>query len=147
MLEFMPCKPGHMRYLTPLPVQTEEHKAMLTQIGVDLIERSTGLTAWAGTQIVGMAGVAQIWPGRAEAWIMLDRSAGRFVRPIVRKARYVLDNYPSRRIEIVVKTSNVEGHKIAALLRFGEPEGVLRAYHPEGDDMVMYARISDKWQQ
>lgn len=143
MLEFMPCQAAHVQYIKPLSVQMEEYKALLTPLGAEAISKSMGLTAWHGTRCVGMAGVCQIWPGRADAWILLSEGVGEFIGPIVRKARYVLDTYPSRRIEIAIKASNVEGHRIAALLGFGKPEGFLRAYHPDGSDMVMYARIRE----
>jgi len=122
-------------------VQTEEHRALLMPEGADLILRSMGLSAWHRSRCLGMAGICQIWPGRAEAWALFSYDTGQFMKPVLRHVRYVLDTYQCRRIEISVKRGNVEGQRIAKLLGFGEPEGLLRAYHPDGSDMYIYARI------
>jgi hypothetical protein len=123
----------------------EEHRALLMPEGADMILRSMGLTAWHQSRCLGMAGICQIWPGRAEAWALFGADVGQFMKPLVRHVRFVLDSYQCRRIEISVKQGNAEGHRIAKLLGFGEPEGVLRAFHPDGSDMCMYARIRVLW--
>jgi hypothetical protein len=140
MIKFTPIRAGHMWCINPLPVQAEEHKALLGPIGAEILEKSMGLTAWNGVHCLGCAGVYQIWPGRAEAWILLDKNAHKFIRPIVRHARYVLDTFPSRRIEIGVKANNVEGHKLARLLGFSNP-AFLESFHPDGSNVMLYARI------
>jgi len=140
-ISYTPCRPEHVKYIQPLPIQAEEHKALLMPEGADLIVRSMGLTAWHNSRCLGMAGICQIWPGRAEAWALFSHDTGQFMRPVLRHVRFVLDSYQCRRIEISVKSDNAEGHKVARLLGFGEPEGILRAYHPDGSDMHIYARI------
>lgn len=135
-------RPEHFRYMKPVPVQTDEYNAMLDAPGLDLMERSMTLSAWDGYRCLGVAGVFQIWPGRAEAWVILGVGSDAHILQIVKHARFVLDNFKSRRVEMTVKVDNVSGVRLARLLGFGpEPEGVLEAFHPDGSNMYMFARI------
>lgn len=114
-------------------------------MGLALAARSFALSAWAGVRCIGAGGVFPAWEGRAEVWAIFGDRAGPHSLAVVRKIRDIIDTYPSRRVEMTVKESNVAGHRLAKLLGFGEPEAKLQAYHPDGSNMFMYARV--RWQQ
>lgn len=95
---------------------------------------------------MGAGGVCQIWPGRAEAWGLFGETIGPHILPVARHIKFVLDGQPHRRLELIVKAGNAQGHTFARLLGFGRHESVMRAYHPDGSDVYMYARIKP-WRQ
>lgn len=141
LVTFTPFHPEHLAVLTPHESQQNEYRNLIGSNGIELAARSVALTAWNGARCIGAGGVFPVWAGRAEAWGIFSNQAGECMLPAVRKIRYVLHTYPTRRLEMVVKDSNIQGHKLAKLLGFGEPEARLRAYHPDGADMFMYARV------
>jgi RimJ/RimL family protein N-acetyltransferase len=51
-----------------------------------------------------------------------------------------LDNAPYRRIEATVDVGFKQGHRWIKMLGF-ELEGYMRAYRPDGADMLLYARV------
>lgn len=155
-LTFTPLYPDHLQRLKVGPGQTDEYNALLTQSGIDSLATCTGLTAWAGAQCVGLAGVFPLWHDRAEAWCLFSGEATHYILQTLPKFKYMLDNLPFRRIELTVKSRNVQGHKFARHLGFGgtldvplpsgktvKAEGFLRGYWPLGDDrdVVIYSRI------
>jgi hypothetical protein len=144
---FTPIRLEHLLYIKPRAVQSGEHKALLTPQGSALVESSIGLTGWHGARCLGVAGIFSAYPGRAEAWSLLDEEADAYVLPIMRKARFVISAYSYRRLEMVVKVDNEYGHRIARLLGFGEPEGVLKCGHVDGSDIAVYAKVNRQWQQ
>lgn len=141
MLTFLPLHVEHLLCLTPHDSQQIEYQALVAPHGQRVVESGLGLSAWAYGRCVGAGGVVQIWQGRAEAWGIFGAGIAGYIRPVASKIKLVLDDYPCRRLELTVKAGNKEGHRIARLLGFGSPESVMRAYHPDGTDMYMYARI------
>lgn len=153
-LTYRPLNAGHVKFLDPVDVQTEEYKALLTDEGLALLERCRGLSAWDGSRCVGMAGINYVWLDRAEAWIVLGKTRGTvealgIMHEAVPVMREFVDSHPARRVEMAIKTTNRPGQKFAKLLGFGnpatgkagEPEAKLHMYHPDGSDMYMYARL------
>lgn len=141
MLTFTKAYAAHLQYFTPSAVQTVEYRELLSAPFAGLIDRSVGWSGWGhGQRCVGMAGVFPIWEGRAEAWALIGEGAQRYALGIVRKAREVLDGVSAHRVELNVKTSNVEGHRLAILLGF-EYESTARKYHPDGSDVDVFVRL------
>lgn len=140
-VSFLPLQHEHLRYMTPHIDQQTEYEALLEPSGESLVFRSFGLSAWLHGRCVGIGGVCRIWPGRAEAWGLFGAGIGRHIIPVARHVKYIVDRQPYRRLEMTVKVGNVAGNRIARLLGFDRPECTLRAYHPDGSDMYMYARI------
>lgn len=134
----------HIKLIKPADVQSSEYIGLLTPEAAAIIENNLSFSAWRGGVCLGAGGVAKAWPTRGEAWLLLGADARPYMRPILRFLRTALDNHPCKRIEMTVLKGNATGHKFADLLGF-EEEAVLEAYHPNGDDVVMYKRIR-KWQ-
>lgn len=138
---FTPFHVEHLSVLTPHKTQAGEYARLLERDGLVLASRSMAITAWAGSRCVGAGGVFHVWPGRAEAWGIFGDRVGPLTVPVVRKIRDIIMTYPVRRLEMSVKTHNIQGNRLATMVGFGPPEATLRAYHPDGSDMYMYARI------
>jgi hypothetical protein len=145
-VSFMPLQFDHLAYLDPHPSQVSEYEALLGSAGESLVQRSMGMSAWHRGRCVFVGGICLVWQGRAELWAICGASLGANVHRVVRHGKFVLDGLPHRRIEMLVKVDNEQGNRLAQMLGFDRPEGVLRAYHPDGSDMHMYARIKP-WRQ
>lgn len=91
-------------------------------------------------EILIIAGLAPQWENRAMAWTLISKNAGSHFRTIHREVEKFLVRSPFRRIEATVDVGFKEGHRWMKMLDF-EPEGVMRAYRPDGGDQVLYARI------
>lgn len=89
---------------------------------------------------VAAAGIANLWPGRAEAWAVMTPATRHHMTAITRAVRAFLDLAEVRRIDCAVKADFEAGHRWARLLGF-EQEGVMRAYGPDGCDYARYARV------
>ncbi len=144
-LEFVPFEPSHLAslrlqaaqaYLQPLMARPEYGAAMV------------GPHAWSGAadgRIVGCAGVLAQWPGRAICWALLSRDLRTHdFQRVHRKVTAVLARVHAegtRRIETSVDAGFDAGHRWVRALGFA-PEGLMRAYSPEGRDHLLYARIA-----
>lgn len=141
-MQFTRAYPEHLKFIKPLPVQADDYAALCSPLGAKLIEDSViAETAWDGARCMGMAGVREHWPGRAEAWVILDGNAVRVRCPILRRMTSVLKglNYP--RIEMIVRADNEAGVKIAGILKMSR-EGLMRRYWPGGDyDAILFASV------
>lgn len=100
--------------------------------------------AWAvvenGDNTIACGGIAEAWPGRAIAWSMITPRTFRYFRRLHRLVKTVLDESPWTRIEIDVSASHEAGRRWAEHLGF-EMECVRRKFTPDGQDMILYARV------
>jgi hypothetical protein len=117
-LHVTPFYPEHLLYLKVHAVQTDEYRALLSPAAAILLQSSVGVTGWDGATCVGCVGVFQHWPGRCEAWGLMSNVASKHVLGVLHMVKGVLDNYPSRRVEMTVKAHNRHGHKLARHLGF-----------------------------
>lgn len=104
-------------------------------------------TGFWGERMLGFAGLALQWPGRATGWAILGPYVGASqLLAITRNARARMEEIQRedryRRIEAHVVTGFEAGHRWATRLGFVF-EGVMRRFDPEGRDHVLYARISN----
>jgi hypothetical protein len=147
MIEFISFKPEHLATLRLQAAQAYLQPVLTKpEYGAALV----GPDTWTGIihgQIVGCAGVLPQWPGRAIAWALLTRelTAHHFLRAhhkvtsVLRSAH----RRGTRRIETSVDAGFDAGHRWAWALGF-RPEGLMRAYSPEGRDHVLYACIGSR---
>lgn len=92
-------------------------------------------------RVVMCAGVLEFYPGRGEAWAILDKSCKKDFMKIHNGVERFLDLCPVKRIEAVIDTDFVPGHRWAKTLGFQMEAPCLKAYRPNGKDCSMYARI------
>jgi hypothetical protein len=137
-MQVIPFESWHIQQIIPQDAQRvpSEHEAAL-------LESSYGL-AWTGfsDRPIACAGVVELWPGRAYAWALLDKSAGKHFIAITRAIRDKLNALPYRRIEMAVDEHFEQGHRWAKMLGFNrETTTPMRAYNPDGGNCHLYARI------
>jgi len=114
----------------------------LDNLKIDDISETTDI--WVGEhegKIIAMGGVVEIWNNRGEAWMLISKHAKFSLMLSVHKevANYLKrSNY--RRIESTVDVGFKQGHRWMKMLGF-ELEGYLKAYRPDGKDMILFARV------
>ncbi len=122
---------GGQSYLVPLI--DGGYAAALERMG-------PAFTAVADGRVVGVAGVAPQWRGRAVAWALLSECGPPVFLAVHRAALrfFALQGY--RRIEAGVDVRFTAAQRWARLLGF-EREGLMRGYGPDGHDAYLYARV------
>ena len=91
-------------------------------------------------EIMIMSGIIPQWEGRAMAWALVSCNAGKCFRSIHKAVLNFLIQSNVRRIEATVDVSFKPGHRWMKMLGF-EPEGYMKAYLPDGNDCILYARV------
>jgi RimJ/RimL family protein N-acetyltransferase len=109
----------------------------------DLSDLSENGLAWTFDDrgvILGIAGLLPQWENRAIAWAVVSESAGsRFIKIHAAVCRF-LQTSDFKRIEANIDIGFEAGERWMRMLGF-EYEGYLKAFRPDGQDMLMYARI------
>lgn len=144
-LDFVPFRPEHLGWLRLQAAQAYLQPLMSEpEYGVSL----TGPYAWSAMlrdRPVACAGILPQWPGRAIAWALLTRELGprQFLRAHHKVAAVLRAAHAAgiRRIETTVDAGFNAGHRWARALGF-RPEGLMRAYSPDGRDHLLYGRIA-----
>ena len=80
------------------------------------------------------------WENRATAFALLSDDSGTHFPAIHSAVVEFLDNASYRRIEATVDVGFKQGHRWIKMLGF-ELEGYMKAYRPDGADMLLYARV------
>lgn len=142
-LEFRPLIAQHLETICAQPEQQMDQVGMVMPGYASMLAGGHAMGAWAGPRIVAAAGIVPLWPGElAIAWCLLSRRAGRYMVPITRKCRAVLDAEHTTRIEMFVSAEFEAAHRWALALGF-ERETVtpLRKRGKGGVDQHVYARV------
>jgi RimJ/RimL family protein N-acetyltransferase len=98
-------------------------------------------TAMHNGKIIGVAGLGQHWPGRAEAWCLLAREVPMQAWPAIHRAVLrVLAGAGYLRVDATARQGFAQAQRWLAMLGF-VPEGVMHAYGPDGSDHMRWARV------
>lgn len=142
-LRFVPFAQHHMHLLTPQPAQEREHEMLVdTPEALDELAKGPAFTAIADGDVIGCGGIVEHYPGRCAVWAIVGWNAGPHMRPVTRMVRDVVARYPCRRIEATVRRDFKPGARWVKMLGF-RWEGVMRAYSPLGETVIMFARINN----
>lgn len=106
----------------------------------DLAEQGLAMTCEENGEILMIAGLVPQWTNRAVAWTLISQNAGRHFVELHRIVDNFLETSEFRRIESTVDVDFKAAHRWMDMLGF-EVEGYMRAYRPDGADMVLYARV------
>lgn len=136
----VPFEPAHLRTLVLQDAQAWMAPMLQQDYGESLKRGGPAFTAVDDGVVIGCAGVVRMWENRAHAWALLGRDSGRHFVAIYRGIRRFLDMHDARRIEATVDARFDAGHRLMAMLGF-EREGLMRAYLPDGRDVVLYGRV------
>lgn len=115
-----------------LPHLTEAHLEALEKLPYSYSGIKNGKVVFCG-------GVSEYWPGRGEAWIMLNKN--RDMIAITKMAKKFVEACPIRRIEVSVDVNFPQGHAWAKLLGFKLEAEFMEAYLPDGRDCSLYSRV------
>ena len=123
------------------PAQQYLHR--IVDVRADFTELANQGLAWTAeseNRILAIAGVEPQWENRAIAFALIAESAGAHFRAIHSAVADFLNRTPFRRIEATVDVGFKQGHRWIKMLGF-EIEGYMKAYRPDGADMLLYARV------
>lgn len=92
-------------------------------------------------KIVAVGGLAEMWEGRALAWMLIDRDAGKHFVALHKVVKHMLAIAPYRRIEANAAVEFPEAHRWLRMLGFEVEAPLLRAFRGDGGDSSMYALV------
>ena len=121
----------------------QEYLTRIVDVRGDFTELSDKGLAWTAEHegvVLAVAGVEPQWENRATAFALLSDDSGPHFPAIHSAVVEFLDNAPYRRIEATVDVGFKQGHRWIKMLGF-ELEGYMKAYRPDGADMLLYARV------
>lgn len=115
-------------------------------LGLDTLRYLEGTACWTAAvdgHPVACGGFLEQWPGRALAWMYLNKDSGPHMRWLTREVERKLDEMHGR-LEMTVRADFKAGHRWAKMLGFHieNPPGLMEAYGPEGEAHVAYVRLN-----
>jgi len=90
--------------------------------------------------IIAIGGLIPLWENRAQAWMLIAGDLKTNMIGLHRGVKKFLAKAPYRRIEATVDIGFKEGYRWLKMLGF-EIEGYMKAYRPDGGDMMLFARV------
>lgn len=141
MIYYTAFHPNHINRLDVQDAQAEEALLAVSQPERTAMAEGYAFTAWQGSTCLGMAGIADIWPGRAVAWALLSMHAGRVLPVLTKRARRSIAEHPAKRIEATVLCGFEPGARWVRALGFTRETPRMESYDPLGRDMSMWVRI------
>lgn len=139
-----PWAPGDTERIELQPAQ--RYMTRFIDASTDLSHLADQGLAWTAEEdgrIIAIGGLIEEWAGRATAWTLISEHAGCRMPAIHRAVKRFLDAAPYRRIEAHVDVGFAEGVRWMRMLGF-EMEGYMRAFRPDGEDMLLFARVRDE---
>lgn len=125
-----------------------EQKAMayMSEFITDEQRKEMEKGEWAFTgkvngRVVACGGVALYWPGRGEAWAIIDQQVKVEFLRIHRAALRVLEMCPLQRIEATVDEGFEPGHRWAGMLGFKLEAPSMKKFRPDGKNASLYALV------
>lgn len=101
-----------------------------------------GFTAMADGRVVACAGCSEAWPGRAIAWALVSKDAGRNMVQLHRAVSGYLMASKHRRIEAWVDEGFIAGIRWMEMLGFAcETPSPMQGFRPDGGACFLYARV------
>lgn len=93
-------------------------------------------------RVMVCCGVVQLWPGRGEAWALIDRETKKYFVQLFKVMRDLLAGVECPRIEAAIRHDFPQGHRLIRLLGFELEAPLMRKYGVTGEDYTLYARVS-----
>lgn len=143
-MKVVPFTGAHLKELHLQPAQAWMAPLVDTPAYLQQLESCDAYTAISNGEVVAIAGLCVIWPGRAHlSALVSDRfgSTGEFVL-LHREVDRRLADSPHRRIEATVEGEFKAGHRWMRMLGFKleTPQG-MAGYMPDGGKSYLYARV------
>lgn len=95
--------------------------------------------------ILAVAGLIERWPGRYEIWASVNARYKNYRISLHRAAKRLLEEKAKdcRRIEATVRADFKKGRKWLESLGFVCESDELKAFYPDGETGLMYARVNN----
>ncbi len=139
-MTIIPFAREHIRHMVVQQKQQGlEH--LLTDAVLDSLESGEAYTAMDGDEVLVVAGVVEMAPGRAIAWAYLSAYIGNRLIAVTRLIRAFLKASRFRRIEMDVDCSFPQAHRWAKMLGFDLECERRKSYTPDGRDCALYAMV------
>lgn len=143
-MKIVPFEPAHLRAVLPQAARNSVGSVFEAIDAAQLAVPEMSFSALDGDQVLGCAGIVQLWPGVGQAWAVLSERALAQPVTLTRTAWRELDRAARRsgfaRIQATVADGHGAGARWLAFLGF-EVEGLLVNYGPGGQgDYWIYGR-------
>jgi hypothetical protein len=141
-IDIVPFEAWHLNYIDVRPEQWAFAPILTEGYGQALARQGGGFTAFEGMEVIAVAGIALLWPGRAMVWaLMTPRMPSRIV--VIHRAvfRY-LRHYRCARVECVIDPVFAESVEWARRLGF-HYESTMPKYAMDGRSMDLYVRLEE----
>ena len=142
MIRVAPFAMDDARVIAPQDAQLRDWPSDMTPHLRALAGKGRAFTLRNDGRPIAIMGVMEVHREAATAWAMIGRGCWGHMGDMTRICREYLDDQPYRRIDMLVRASFAAGQRWARRLGF-EREAVLRAWTPDGEDMMMFARIRE----
>jgi len=139
-MKFRALEPGDVKTIM---VQEKQGHALLyldDDYEKDLLQSAYTVVGEHDGEIMVIFGVTEMWQGRAQAWALLSRQAGKHLKAITVRARSLLDAAPFRRIEAQCDFNFPQADRWLKMLGF-QFEGVAEKFNPDGSSAKLWARL------
>jgi L-amino acid N-acyltransferase YncA len=146
MIETVQYHPSHGFEL--LERRVKETDLVLISLGdwqkviEQLVSLGSAYTLLVDGKVEACAGIARHDPGFGECWMLIPETARRMVvtRWAIRVFLKEIETHNFRRLQAFVLCGFEAGKSFAEYFGF-EREGIVRKYGPNGEDMILYARV------
>jgi len=112
-----------------------EHARMIEQAG-------QSFTAMVGDKVIACSGTAEVWSGRAVAWALISKDAGRHMVGIHKAVAGYLSAAKYKRIEAWVDEGFEPGMRWLELLGFTRETPLpMRGFRPDGGSCFLFSKV------
>lgn len=142
MITVEPFRARHLEQFVPQPAQRAEFEEVTPESARAHELAGPGYSILVDGEAVACAVLAPLGDGRGALWALVGAKAGPYMLRAKRTAEKMMRESGLRRIEAVVETEFVAGHRWMGLLGFEleTPKG-MRAFGSSGQNFSLYSRI------
>jgi hypothetical protein len=137
----VPFQPEHLTAMVLQPDQAYLRAWITPEVAAAVAAHEAFSALDEDGDVIGSAGVINLWEGRGMAWAYLSVNARNHMLPITKAVRRFLEVCPLRRVEMTVDAEFPQGHRWANMLGFKLECGRMQAYRPDGGACSLYARV------
>ena len=143
MIQIVAFKAAHLQWLELQAAQAylssdiskPEHAAMIEKAG-------ESFTAMAGDKVLACSGTVEVWSGRAVAWALISKDAGRHMLGIHKAVAGYLSAAKYKRIEAWVDEDFEPGMRWLELLGFSRETPLpMRGFRPDGGSCFLFSKV------
>ena len=143
MTQIVAFKAGHLQALELQESQRYLSSSLASHGYARMIEQTgQSFTAVKDGRVLACAGVAEVWEGRAVAWALISKDAGRGMVSIHKAAAGYLCASKYRRIEAWVDDGFIPGIRWLEMLGFTlETPMPMRGFRPDGGACFLFSKV------